>query len=617
MNGGKGNDIIYNENADATIYGGADHDSIYTQDGENVFIDGGEGNDSIHSQTSNKSTIYGGSGNDSIEIRALENYIDGGTGNDTIRNLIGRMTDSFGNTIYGGEGNDSIINENVFAQIYAGDGNDAIHNNYGNDVTIDAGEGDNYITNTWGDDTKNVSIVAGSGNDSVDSWGANVTINVGDGSNTVHNYNSDSPAVITTGKGDDTIHTSGVSTVLTGADNDTLYGGYIGTDTNLLSMLTVIDVGDGDDNVDYVGENPTSILASSGNNSIGTWLGTKTTVKTGGGDDVIQNGNAYSYIETGDGDDFIENNPTNEERGQGGDYSTIKAGKGNDTIDNMAANVWIEAGEGNDVVSLHSSDAKNSTIDAGTGNDSIYSFYWSGESNSINSGTGDDYIELVHGGNYNTVTSGAGKDTISIDTEEKNLTITDFDVNDVLATNNIMPTFAKFKNNVLSIDNTIKINLPNVTDINSYRNMIVAYDYPTQTITLGELLDNPVPYWTISGTTATYTSGDGKILATLTGLKSGLKVVDDEIDGIKINSYGTIELSAKVLGTNAVSLQSDNYSLSLADDVTHVSTHLTAGKLTALQAHIRQQSLKAVIKFLTKAKKLITSQKMKLETWRK
>ncbi len=71
--------------------------------------------------------------------------------------------------------------------------------------------------------------------------------------------------------------------------------------------------------------------------------------------------------------------------------------------------------------------------------------------------------------------------------------------------------------------------------------------------------------WTINKTTATYTV-DGEIVATISGLKSGLVTTGNLIDGISVKD-GVITLSQKVLGTTKVTLTSDNYTLALADDL--------------------------------------------------
>ena len=164
----------------------------------------------------------------------------------------------------------------------------------------------------------------------------------------------------------------------------------------------------------------------------------------------------------------------------------------------------------------------------------------------IDAGAGDDIIE-----NWDvnvTITSGAGNDTISFDGSSRGTTITDFDASDKLDLMYYEPTFAKFANNMLNISNYTKVKLPNVKNINDYRDMIVSYyHYDEETgvytdaemeITLGELLDAPAPYWKVSGTTATYYDGDGKLLVTLTGLKSGLKAVNGEIAGIDVDYVG-------------------------------------------------------------------------------
>lgn len=76
--------------------------------------------------------------------------------------------------------------------------------------------------------------------------------------------------------------------------------------------------------------------------------------------------------------------------------------------------------------------------------------------------------------------------------------------------------------------------------------------------------------WSISGTTGTYYDSEGNKVATINGLKSGLKTVDDEngvkqVAGIEVGS-STITLSRNVLGYTDITLTSEDYELDLADD---------------------------------------------------
>ena len=193
-------------------------------------------------------------------------------------------------------------------------------------------------------------------------------------------------------------------------------------------------------------------------------------------------------------------------------------------------NVTIDTGNGNDAIMVEC--GENVVIQSGVGNDKIEMM--SLHNITVDAGTGDDYVDLQVGLKNVSITLGDGKDTLNFSAKGDNTTVNDLNVNDVLCLNTL-PTFAKFTNGVLNIGDIAKINLPNVTNINDYRNMIVnvvsgsswhGEDLTVvESITLGELLDAPASYWKVSGTTATYYDGDGSVILTLTGLKSGLKVV--------------------------------------------------------------------------------------------
>ena len=206
---------------------------------------------------------------------------------------------------------------------------------------------------------------------------------------------------------------------------------------------------------------------------------------------------------------------------------------------------------------------RNRVIVGSSGNDYIDN---DGANVTINAGAGNDFISSWLDGLNNVITSGSGKDIISF-FGIGNVTITDFSTDDMLRLT-YTPKYAAFNKttHILDLDN-FKINLPNVSNIDNYRDMLIRNDRGDR-VTLGELLDQKKSYWKVSGTTATYYDGNGKTIATLTGLKSGLKVVNGEIAGIEINSFdGSITLSKSVLGTGTVELNSQFYYLSLADDV--------------------------------------------------
>lgn len=295
---------------------------------------------------------------------------------------------------------------------------------------------------------------------------------------------------------------------------------------------------------------------------------------------------------------------------------TIEAGEGNNKISNFSGmNIKISAGSGND--RIFNSNASNATIDGGDGNNIIDTYATT--NGIINVGAGNDSIVVAYSENNGTsknvtITSGAGKDTLMFNPSSQNTTITDFDKNDVLYLTNIrsgssyspldlnLPTFAKFTGKVLNIGG-VKFNLPKVTNINNYRDMVIKMEvsesatnpYPPKTVetTLGALLDAKAPYWTVSGTTATYHDGNGEIIATLTGLKKGLKAVNGEISGIDVDHFHTITLSKKVLGTDAVTLsvakaddskEKHPYVLSLDDDVTLAGFKKVGWKVSGMSA---------------------------------
>ena len=117
-------DDIENYGDHVTINGGAGNDGIYNEDGTYVVINGDAGNDFIRNEREHV-TINGGAGNDQIYnnyLKSSQVVLSGGAGNDFIENL-GEYV-----TISGGKGNDSIMNEanNVEFNYANGDGNDTI-----------------------------------------------------------------------------------------------------------------------------------------------------------------------------------------------------------------------------------------------------------------------------------------------------------------------------------------------------------------------------------------------------------------------------------------------------------------------------------------------------------
>lgn len=107
-------------------------------------------------------TIIGGAGNDSITAKGKNIFVDGGDGADKIHN------NSDNATINGGAGTDTIFN-------------------YKSDVLIDAGAGENYISNAY---SKRVTILTGADNDKVNVEFEDSSLNKGAGNNLITNNGS-------------------------------------------------------------------------------------------------------------------------------------------------------------------------------------------------------------------------------------------------------------------------------------------------------------------------------------------------------------------------------------------------------------------------------------------
>lgn len=82
MDGGADNDTIYANEGNNIINGGTGLDLIYSGSGKDI-INGGDGNDTIYSNAGNDS-ITGGFGNDTIYAGAGDDLINGGIGDDIL-----------------------------------------------------------------------------------------------------------------------------------------------------------------------------------------------------------------------------------------------------------------------------------------------------------------------------------------------------------------------------------------------------------------------------------------------------------------------------------------------------------------------------------------------------
>lgn len=217
----EGNDYIINDSHHVSIAGAAGDDTVYNwSNGDTVTIDGNDGNDYIYS-TGDNNTISGGQGKDTVYNWSSIGpaSIDGGTEDDYIKNF------SSCSTINGGEtGNDTILNYS-----------------YTGAAVIDGGNGNNYIQNRSSKST----VKAAEGNDTVynESSIGSARIDVGDGNNFV--YNNSSASTIISGKGKDVIYntsSNGRASINSGDGNDTVFNNsYHATITGGAGNDSIVD----------------------------------------------------------------------------------------------------------------------------------------------------------------------------------------------------------------------------------------------------------------------------------------------------------------------------------------------------------------------------------------
>lgn len=282
FDGGAGNDTIKVIGTLVTVTGGKDNDQILLNSTGNLIkYKAGDGNDTIFGFNSTDTlSITGGSY--STQVSGDDVLVKVGAGRILLKNVKGNAIninkknvggankkfilltsgdDNLNNnlddvTISGGKGNDVIENDfgdNV--SVLAGAGNDTVWNIAREEwnsetgrydtldnpdyATLDAGAGNDYIHNQ---DSKQVSISGGSGNDTIRNFGNNTTLDGGAGADTIYNIkniwrdyetdsyetrNSPDNVTIAGGKGNDFIHNEGTNVTFryrSGDGNDSIEG---------------------------------------------------------------------------------------------------------------------------------------------------------------------------------------------------------------------------------------------------------------------------------------------------------------------------------------------------------------------------------------------------------
>ena len=188
ITGGSGHDTLLGGSGNDTLTGGAGDDSL----------SGGDGNDSLTGGLG-EDTLLGGSGNDSLTIDSGDSMVNGGADIDTVTvpsgsgnvslnlstGFIEKVTAaaSTGNnnfnatgagwavSIIGGSGNDSMTGGNLADTLTGGAGNDTLEGGLGNDI-LNGGTGTDWVSyaNASGSVTVNLTtktVTGAAGNDSV------------------------------------------------------------------------------------------------------------------------------------------------------------------------------------------------------------------------------------------------------------------------------------------------------------------------------------------------------------------------------------------------------------------------------------------------------------------
>jgi len=162
-----GDDFVFGNGSDDTIYGGSGMDSLGGNDGDDLLY--GQGDDDWISGGAGRDNIFGGSGNDWIFGGEGADSINGGSGNDTL----------FGDYIVGSTPEKGWVNYDDL--IHGGAGNDQIMGAFGND-TLRGGTGEDVLFGGSGDDVL-------FGNDgSADGDHDQFVFHMGDGTDTVMDY---------------------------------------------------------------------------------------------------------------------------------------------------------------------------------------------------------------------------------------------------------------------------------------------------------------------------------------------------------------------------------------------------------------------------------------------
>jgi len=213
------------------VHQGCQGSKHITRDGQTI-IKAGAGNDTLRVQyhADGTASVYVNGEEFALSESEASNFaVDGQGGNDNISVDSRFSCGKTGLTLIGGSGNDTIRGAHGAETIHGGAGNDTIHSRGGDD-SIFAGDGNDTVFSGTGNDEvfggrgRDV-IMAGSGNDTVYGGDGDDRIDSASGNDTV--YGGLGNDTILSLSGNNTIHgESGHDDIKTGNGNDTITGGW-------------------------------------------------------------------------------------------------------------------------------------------------------------------------------------------------------------------------------------------------------------------------------------------------------------------------------------------------------------------------------------------------------
>ena len=333
---------IDNYHSNETLNGGMGDDSIYNS-GSNVLINAKEGSDTINNDGSNV-TINAGADADSIYSDYYEDHvtINGDDGNDTIKNY------SSNSSINGGVGNDHIeIGYNTTAHSTS-------------NVTVSCGDGDDYVYVAYG--AQNAVIYSGNGNNEIIVSGENAEINLGSGDNEVY---SGKNSIVNIGSGKVTISGSaGDNATVNGTDNNDqiwlgayYYGSSGNGGLNIKDTEAIVRAGKGNDTIyGGTGKNIFEYAQGDGNDVIRRFGGEDILNITSGNIDSTQISGNDVIFKIGNGSVTLKNMKNH--------YLTVQDSNGNTTTKLYGSDEYLPIDVIKKFVSSISNTKLNSTTDA-------------------------------------------------------------------------------------------------------------------------------------------------------------------------------------------------------------------------------------------------------------